>query len=501
MSRLSVGSLIMAGFPGLEAPPDFLERVRTGRVGGAVLFGRNVESPAQVKALTTSLQDAARAGGQPPLLIGIDHEGGNVQRLRTGVTRLPSQMAVASSGRLDLAADLYRQAARELRAMGINMNFAPVLDVNNNPSNPVIGTRAFSHRPEEVVRFGIAAIQAWQEGGVIACGKHFPGHGDTAEDSHLTLPLVPHDRDRLDAVELLPFREAIAAGLRAIMTAHVQFPAIEPNGLPATLSRRVLTGLMREELGFSGIIATDSLEMQAIQKTAGTVAGAVAAVLAGADLCLISHTAAFIAETFDALDEAVRHGGIPVHRVEDALRRLEAVRSGLGPDAPPPSPAPALEAALFGQAVHQAGEAQNLPLREPARLVSFRAPSQTEAEDLPSRAGAFVAGLAALGLVAEHHQLPTNPDSTAINGVLGGDERLPLVVVWDRAWRFPGQRALVERAVDNRTVYVVALTSPFDLQSLPPGVVGLTAFDPTESAQAALAEALAGSAPLDPIAF
>jgi beta-N-acetylhexosaminidase len=487
-----VGQLLMGGFEGLKPPVELLERVRAGRLGGVVLFGRNVQDPDQVRRLTDALQNAAAQGGKPPLLIAIDHEGGLVQRLRHGVTALPSQMAVAATEDPDLARRLYGQAARELNALGINLNFAPVLDVNNNPRNPVIGIRSFGTDPEQVAHFGTLAFQAWLEGGVIPCGKHFPGHGDTAEDSHLTLPVVGHDRARLDAVELLPFRRVIAAGIPMLMTAHVRFPAVEPTGLPATLSPRVLTDLVRRELGFDGVVITDCLEMQAIQGTVGTVRGAVMAVAAGADLCLISHTPALYDQAYEALGKAVDAGDIAPARQIEAARRVARLKDSLRPAGPFPPPDARLAAEAFRRAVRVTGDRSRLPLTRPIALITFVGARRSVAEEGGGQSDPLVQRLKAAGLVAIHRELPADPDPSTIISVLNHTDGLPLVVVLDRAGQHPGQSALLRQAATRGPVYAVALSSPFDLTTLPAGAVGLTAADPTPPAQAALAEQLIG---------
>src|SRR5690606_667232 len=255
-------------------------------VGGVILFARNIRDPVQVANLTRSLQQLAQSSGaRIPLFIATDQEGGIVARLRSPAAVMPGAMALGAASSPELAYEAGRSTARQLLAVGINMNFAPVVDVNNNPANPVIGVRSFGEDPELVAELGAAFIRGQQEEGVISTAKHFPGHGDTDTDSHIALPRADHPRVRLDQVELVPFRAAIAAGVDAIMTAHVTFPSIDPTpGLPATLSHRVLTGLLREELGHEGLIVTDAMEMQAITANFGIAEAAVRAVEAVGDM-------------------------------------------------------------------------------------------------------------------------------------------------------------------------------------------------------------------------
>jgi uridine kinase len=294
----SAGQMLVAGWTGTEVSAEAADLIARGNLGGLIIFGRNLRSAAQARELSGHLQEIA-AGAVPrsraPLLIAIDQEGGPVSRFTAGhgATAMPGNADIGAVGSADAAYRAARATALELEAVGVNWNYAPVVDVFSNPANPVIADRSYGTDPALVARLGAAAVRGCQDGGVMATAKHFPGHGDTDTDSHLTLPCVPHDRARLDRVELPPFRAAVAAGAGAIMTAHVTVPAIEPcPGLPATLSRAVLTGLLREEMGFDGLIVTDCLEMAAIADRFGVAEAAVAAIRAGADMALISHTAA-----------------------------------------------------------------------------------------------------------------------------------------------------------------------------------------------------------------
>lgn len=245
-----------------------------------------------------------------------------VARITEGVTLMPGQMAIAAAGSAEEAYRAAYVSGSELRRIGINLNYAPVLDVNNNPLNPVIGVRSFGESPEAAAEFGAAAVRGYQDAGVAATAKHFPGHGDTDVDSHLDLPTVPHDRARMDRVELVPFRRAIVEGVDAVMSAHIYFPALEKEKLPVTLSPSVLTGLLREELGFEGIITTDCMEMNAIAEHYGVAEASVLAVLAGADQILVSHRSDRQGAALSALEAAVREGRIAETRIDDSVRRL-----------------------------------------------------------------------------------------------------------------------------------------------------------------------------------
>ncbi len=285
-----VGQRVMVGFEGHTASADVRHLVRDLGVGHVILFARNVDRPEQVADLVRELQSVARdAGHDLPLLVGVDQEGGRVARLREPWTVWPPLRAVGRTGSEETAREMGRALAAELRACGIRCDFAPVMDVDTNPKNPVIGDRAFGPDPEVVGRLGTAMIAGLQEGGVAACAKHFPGHGDTDIDSHLNLPAVDHSRARLEDVELRPFRRAIEASVALVMTGHVLVRELDDR-LPATLSPRLLENLLRREMKFPGVIVSDDLEMKAVAAEWGTARAAGLAVKAGCDLVTVSKT-------------------------------------------------------------------------------------------------------------------------------------------------------------------------------------------------------------------
>lgn len=307
--RQKIGQLLMVGFDG-PIPNAHVERlIREYQTGGVILFRRNIENPAQIGLLNRQLQAINAEQSSIPLFIAVDQEGGVVARIEEGVTPLPSALAFQAAGSVADCEALTQIANAELQVLGFNVNFAPVLDVNNNRRNPVIGVRAYGETVAQVCEYGLAAQRGIQAAGIAATAKHFPGHGDTDVDSHLGLPRVGHDRARLDAVELAPFRAAIAAGVDAIMSAHVVFPAFEPDpDTPSTLSHAVLTDLLRGELGFDGVVFTDCLEMAAIAAGVGVVEGAVRAFKAGADVLLVSHREDRQVGVIEALLAAVARG-------------------------------------------------------------------------------------------------------------------------------------------------------------------------------------------------
>ncbi|MFF2090840.1 glycoside hydrolase family 3 protein [Paenibacillus sp. NPDC058174] len=332
--REKVGQLFVFGFHGHEPSDGIRHLIETYGIGGTIYFSRNVQTAKQVHGLSHSLMQLAQQAGKPNLLVAIDQEGGMVARLVDGVTLMPGNMALGAAGSTEGAGETARVCGEELRLLGVNMNYAPCLDVNNNPDNPVINVRSYSDRSHVVAELGTAAMLGYQAARVAATVKHFPGHGDTAVDSHHALPVIPHGRDRLDAIELKPFRAAIAAGTAAIMTAHVVLPALEPSGKPSTLSHSVLTGLLREELGYHGIIVTDCLEMDAIDRFYGPEKGAVEAISAGADMVLVSHTFEKQVAALEAVVAAVENGTLSEERIEQSLARVMKLKQELVVDEP-----------------------------------------------------------------------------------------------------------------------------------------------------------------------
>ncbi len=320
---MAAGQAIVSGFTGKQPPEELLRAAASRRLGGLILFSRNFATVAEAVELNRVLI-AAFAPETPPW-IGVDQEGGRVARLGSPVVRLPAMRVL---GEIDDPA-LTRQAASvlgaQLACLGFNLDFAPVLDVDSNPANPVIGDRAFGADPDRVARHGLAFAEGLQRAGVAACGKHFPGHGDTDVDSHLALPRLEHDLERLEAVELAPFRAA-AGTLASIMTAHVVFRAIDP-GAPATLGPRAIEGLLRQQIDYRGVVFSDDLEMKAIDDHYGVPEAACLAVQAGCDAVLICSRPELTLQTHEALvRRAERDSGFAEKLRVAAERSLTARR-------------------------------------------------------------------------------------------------------------------------------------------------------------------------------
>jgi beta-N-acetylhexosaminidase len=317
-SRWHPGQLLFAGFEGLELPEDLARLIAAGRVGGVVLFARNVGDPDQVQSLNAALH--ACAPEDAPLLIAIDQEGGRIQRLRDPWTQWPPMQRLGEANDLEMTGAVARAIAVELANLGIGLDFAPCVDVDTNPANPIIGDRSFGREPTRVAAHAAPFIRAMQDAGVAACAKHFPGHGDTACDSHLELPCLEHDLARLHAVELPPFAAAIEAGVASIMTAHVLFPALDAKR-PATLSPDVMA-ILREELAYDGVVFSDDLEMKAVADHHRPKALVDGCLEAGVDSLLVCRDPGLREEVLRGLERA------PDARLENPLRRMIELKRG-----------------------------------------------------------------------------------------------------------------------------------------------------------------------------
>lgn len=325
MQKKQIGQLFIIGYQGEEPSDEFLSFVEEWGIGGVIVFARNLSDPDK---LPGHLARIAEASGQK-LFTSIDQEGGLVMRILSKGSLFPSAMALSATGSLELTEAAHFAMGKEMLSLGLNWNLAPVLDINH-PGNPGIGARSFSDQPELVAEYGCAAINGLQKAGVLACAKHFPGKGHAQVDSHLTLPVIPYSADHLDSFELVPFKKAIAAEVAAIMTSHVFFPAYEKaKDLPATLSKSVLTGLLRDKLAFKGILVTDDLEMGAITESFGIAQAASMSFHAGADLLLICHKLEQQRLAAETILHQLANNPETGRRLNESLERIAAARQKL----------------------------------------------------------------------------------------------------------------------------------------------------------------------------
>ena len=321
-----VGQHVIIGFDGYTASDDVKRLIRDFAVGHVILFARNVAEPRQVAELVRDLQDVARkAGHDTPLMVSVDQEGGRVARMKEPWTLWPPLRAIGRLKSEEMAREMGKALARELLACGVTLDYAPIVDVDTNPANPIIGDRSFGDDPELVGRLGAAMIHGLQDNGVAACAKHFPGHGDTDKDSHLELPVVDISRRRLEEVELPPFRHAIDAGVATIMTAHILLRDVDDT-VPATLSRRIVQEMLREKLGYGGVIISDDLEMKAVANFAPIEVLAVRALQAGCDLLPVCSLHDQQATAFEAVVHALESGEIRTKDMDDSDLRVRRLK-------------------------------------------------------------------------------------------------------------------------------------------------------------------------------
>ncbi len=505
--RRKVGHLTLVQIPGTRLRERAAEFIRQCHPAGIALFGRNLAGPWATAALCAELQALAGDSGDAPLLIGMDQEGGQVAHLRYPCSEMPSNMARAAAGGPEAAGQAAEVLGREMVRLGINFAFAPVLDVNSDPRNPVIGARAFGDDPGSVAACGVEAIEGLRRARALSMGKHFPGHGDTWSDSHLSLPEVTHGWEHIRDVELVPFRAAIAAGVDSICSAHVRFPGIDPSGLPATLSPALMTTLLRDELGFQGALFADALVMDAIARrdSANIPPAAIEAIRAGVDCLMILGSMSLQRRVFDALLEAVHDGHISEERLEEAVQRVEALRRRVAPPDPGASwPDPTYQRTTRRLALDAVtlvrDDGRLLPLTTgDVGVVEFASGSASPVENghnepLGSSTLAFLLGLRRPE--ARFLALPAHVPGAAdtLDGFVRGCDQV--VVATRSACLDPAQAALLRRiATAGKPVIQLALRSPYDAAIAPEiGTVLLTYGDQPNGVAAAV-DVLLGSEP------
>lgn len=493
-----LGQKLIFGFHGETMPEEFIRLLREYKIGNVILFLRNVKSADQLRKLCAEIQSVILEETGYPAFIVIDQEGGMVSRLPQDAVNVPGAMALAATGDPENARKSSEITVRQLRGLGPNFNMAPVLDVNSNPQNPVIGVRSFGDDPESVAAFGAAAIHPYESSGVLCCGKHFPGHGDTAVDSHLGLPRVDKTLEELEQVELVPFRRAVQAGIPAIMISHVLFPRLEEKEVPCTMSRRIVTGLLKEKMGYSGLILTDCMEMGAIRDFYGTPEGTVAAIRAGVDLAEISSTLSLEWEAARAVNQAAEQGELDLEEIRASVKKILAYKKRLCPE---------IDAALCNRA-EDLVTAQELA-RQAVTCSAGSAPVANEhtffcgcADYRASGAGNERSGAAAFAqYMAETFGASflitgKDPDPAEIAAVARQAEQYSQIILGTcNAHLFRGQLALAEAlAKTGKPLTVVALRNPYDLPLLPNCQCKIAAYDYSVPSFLALAEIFRGGA-------
>ncbi|SET06712.1 beta-N-acetylhexosaminidase [Oceanobacillus limi] len=513
-TQKKIGQLMVFGFKGKTATPEIKKLIREKHIGGVILFGRNIGTPEEIYQLTTELQREARAAGhEKPLLICIDQENGVVRRLGEGSTVLPGSMLLGATGKSENAYITGLLTGRELKHLGVNWNLAPVLDVNNNPENPVIGVRSYGETPEMVSEFGLQAVKGMQDAGMITTLKHFPGHGDTNVDSHLDLPTIAHDMERLEEVELKPFIDVMEYGTDTIMSAHVYFPAIEDReNVPATLSKKVITDLLRTKLGFNGVVTTDCMEMNAISETIGTAAGGVEAIKAGVDLIMVSHLQSRQYETIHAVEEALINREISEKTLHSAYERVMELKDKyLSWEDIPLNQTPVVSAdfgskfheweayEIYRQGITIVKNENNLvplsPLDEDRLLVVYPQNSYAmQVED--QRYSTFSLGES----IKNNHEktdvieLTNPPTKEEIDKVAASASKYSAVIIGTLTVKPNDTQVELVREIkqQNESVIVIATRSPYDISYLPDIPAYIATYEFTHPALITVANALFG---------
>lgn len=484
---IKIGQMIMAGFPSKYYDGNIEELIEAEKIGNFILFADNMGNKNEVMELTRSIQKKLEECIGISGIISTDQEGGMVTRVREGVTVFSSNMAFAAANEYKSTFKEGKIVGEELRSLGINMNIAPVMDVNCNPKNPVIGCRSYGDDPESVSKLGIELIKGLKEKGVIAVAKHFPGHGDTSMDSHLSLPVVNHDIKRLQEVELLPFKNAIAEGVDAIMSAHVLFPKVEPDKVPATLSNKVLTGLLKNKMGFKGLIVTDCMEMKAIADFYGSDKAAVKAIIAGADLICISHSKEVQKKCVKAIKAAVLNGQISEERIDQSVKKILQIKGKYNIDCNLERNSSSKDNKAFAEKISSKSitilkDNRNLiPIKGKVVSISTRAVALTGAEDKIKTENSFCHRL---NSVCKGHEfeIPMNPGDDLIKGILEKCSEADRIVIGIyNASVNKNQIKLVEEISKvNPNIILVSLRNPYDILSFKEISTYVNAYEYTE---------------------
>jgi beta-N-acetylhexosaminidase len=505
-----IGQKLLLAFDGKEPSPEIIAALQNYRPAGLTLFrSLNIDNPTQVRQLTDSLQHLALEFNLPPLLIAVDQEGGQLMAVGEGTTPLPGNMALGATGSTELARRAGAVLGQELAAMGINVNYAPICDVNINPQNPVIGIRSFGENPKEVAFLASATIEGIQSAGVAATAKHFPGHGDTSGDSHHRLPSVPYNLERLHKVEFPPFRAAVGADVKLMMTAHLALPALDgPNAPPATLSRNILHGLLREELGFEGVIVTDAMDMKAIRQGDALGVEAVKAATAGADLLLLTSSPNDQQRAYKSLLQAIQNGVLNLEATTASVERVLSLKRWL-------SVQPQLDLSVIGSAAHlvvatEIAERSITLVRDHAGLLPLRLkPNHRIAAIVPKPIDLTPADTSSyitpkLAQAVQHYHpnvieyiISFAPNAREATGLLEQLHNYDMLILGTlNAYASPSQTEFVRQALKlNIPTIIVALRLPYDLMVFPEAETYICTYSILEPSMQALAKALFGKLP------
>lgn len=497
--RQMIGHRLVMGLNGTQINQEFEDLVKDYQIGNVILFKENVVSNDQLKKLCGQIQSLVQKHTGYPALITIDQEGGMVTRLEADGLNVPGAMAISATKDPHNAYVAGKITGLQLGALGINIDLAPVADINSNMQNPVIGVRSYGDDKDRVSLYAKAMAQGLADSGLLAVAKHFPGHGDTNVDSHLGLPEINKSLADLYDCELVPFINLIAAKVPAIMTSHILFPQLEPDRLPATMSRKIITGLLKDKLGFQGLVISDCMEMKAIENYYGTVAGVVKAIQAGVDLILISHTHDLVRRAADQVLKAMEDGQINMAEFEASVAKIIAVKAGLkgrnqAVDLAYDQNQARIEALLEASLSPLNFSGEDLPeLGNKPLFVAckpFRATNVMNAKLGDLNFADYMARVfGGVGVTIDH-----NPDTDQVRQLLANSGHMTysaIVIGTYNAHLYEGQKAVIDYLADKaRTLIVIALRNPYDLIGLPDGAYGIAAYEYSHKSLKAIGRAL-----------
>jgi beta-N-acetylhexosaminidase len=505
------GQRLMLAFRGFQTPsPEFLHSMREIHPAGVTLFRPyNIDTPAQLKALTALLQSSAREMDLPLLLIALDQEGGQLMAVG-GATPLPGNMALGAARSSELAFQAGQVLGSELAAMGVNVDYAPCVDVNTNPANPVVGVRSFGEEPVLVANLSAALLQGIQSQGVAATAKHFPGHGDTSSDSHLGMARVNHSMAELQSIDLPPFKIAIEAGVKMVMTGHLGVPALNgENDLPATLSKQVLQATLRKEMGFAGVIISDAMDMRAIRQGDLLVEDAARAVAAGCDLLLGTAASIDHQRLLQGISLALENQLLSEQEHSASLQRIQSLKHWLSAHTLHP-PLEVVNSAEHRTVADRIAERSITLVKNEQGLIPLRVEDQQkiavivpQPRDLtPADTSSYLTPLLGQAVREIHSNtfelsVPLSPDANEIEGILLRLSDADVVIVGTiNAASQPGQAELVKRIHHTgRPTLVAALRLPYDLVAFPEVSTYLCTYSILKPSMKALAKVLFGVNP------
>lgn len=499
-----IGQRMAIGFSGTAMTKEFMHLVRKYKIGNVILFKENLENRNQAAKLCSDIrQFILEETGFPPF-IAIDQEGGVVTRLPQDMINVPGAMALAASGDKQAVYEANLLTVGELREIGVNFNLAPVLDVNSNPQNPVIGVRSYGATAKRVADYALPGIKAYENTGVYCCAKHFPGHGDTAVDSHLALPMIDRSLEELKKVELATFQGAIDKNIPAIMTTHILFPQVEPLRLPATMSRKIMTDLLKKEMGFKGLVLSDGMEMNAIKEEYGTPQGCVKALEAGVDIVFVCHDPKLMEDSINAVFAAFDRGEYDIDEFDASIHKIKEYKekSDHAFRQPYPFPIPSLprakaqNAALMKKTITLAGKPISSLGDKP--LFFGCLPYRSTIASAPADTALSFANWFAAAFNGKGQNTPLDPSEEEIDKIIekNGKRKVTSYTIGTyNAHLNPGQLMLANKLIalakeKEIPTTVIALRNPYDLQHISDDASKIAAFEYTLNSFAALEEVL-----------